>query len=361
MKISELLSAIERFAPLGLALSWDNVGLLLGEGDWDVTKVLVTLDVTPNVVEKAIKSGCQLILSHHPLIFRPLKSITDPLLIKLLQHQIAVISLHTNLDVAHTSVNHLLAKQLKMNVLDTLSAETGGKHYHITVSSPVHAAQKICAAAWNAGAGKIGNYANCAKSYLVQGHFSAESGAKPYLKHSEGAWAEETALQFSCDSFCLPQVLAAIRKAHPYETPALDHYVVENPNPAYGLGLICAYDTDHSLHDIAEMVRTRLNCKQLKLWIAGKKQDTLIKRIALCGGSGASVLAAATAKAELFISGDISYHSFLESRIPIIDAGHFYTEYPVLNFLDAKMQELKLDSEIMPMAEHEYAQGMLIL
>lgn len=195
----------------------------------------------------------------------------------------------------------------------------------------------------------------------MQGHFSAESGAKLYLKHSKGAWAEETALQFSCDSFCLSHVLTAIKQAHPYETPALDHYVVENPNPAYGLGLICAYDTDHSLSEVAEMVKTRLNCKQLKLWTAGKKQDTLIKRIAICGGSGVSVLAAAEAKAELFISGDISYHSFLESRIPIIDAGHFYSEYPVLNFLEAKMQELELDSETMPMAEHEYAQRMLIL
>lgn len=360
MKIADILMAIESFAPLGLALSWDNVGLLIGQRDWEISKVLVTLDVSPNAIEKAIDTGCNLVLSHHPLVFRPMKSVTDPLLIRLIQHNIAVISLHTNLDVARLSVNHILAKALGMKVVDTLTAETGAKAYHIAVNTPAKSVESICQAAWQAGAGNIGNYSQCVKSYPIKGHFHPESGAKPVLEIPSGEWADEVSLQFSCDSFCLSTVLAAIRQEHPYETPALDHYPVENANPAYGLGLICSFDKDHTLLELKEIVKTRLNCPQLKLWQADKYGDTIVKRIAICGGSGGSVLSAAERLADVFISGDISYHSFLESRIPIIDAGHFYTEYPVLEFLSAKMQELNLKSSVLPMAEHEYAKRMLI-
>ncbi|MDD2228023.1 MAG: Nif3-like dinuclear metal center hexameric protein [Candidatus Cloacimonetes bacterium] len=340
MKVSQVLEHIEHFAPLGLALSWDNVGLLLGDKNWEVSKALICLDVTPNAVDVAINSKCDIIISHHPLIFRPLKSIVNPLYIKLIQQQIAVICLHTNLDVAKVSVNHILAKRLGLEVLYSLSEESGATSHHIQTYCPPDAAERICEAALKAVAG------GCQSSVCT-------------VHNAEGI--TETSLEFSCDSFSLSGVLHAIRFAHPYETPLIIHHPLESRNPAFGLGLVCRYPESHSLAEIALVVKQQLACPQIKLWLAGKKPEDKIDRIAICGGSGASLLSAANAKAQLFISGDISYHNFLDSHIPIIDAGHFYTEYPVLDFLSEQLNALALPNKIMPMQEHEYAINMELL
>ncbi|GAB1468237.1 Nif3-like dinuclear metal center hexameric protein [Candidatus Cloacimonadota bacterium] len=356
MKVSQVLEHIECFAPLGLALNWDNVGLLLGDRDWEVSKALICLDVTPNAVDIAIKGKCDIIISHHPLIFRSVKSIVNPLYIKLIQQQIAVICLHTNLDVAKISVNHILANKLGLEVLSPLSVESGAISHHVQTYCPPETAKRICEAAWQAGAGEVGNYSRCATAYDVQGYFVAGSGSNPFSDGSSGI--KETSLEFSCDSFLLVAVINAIRSAHPYETPLITHHPLENHNPAFGLGLVCKYPQSRSLAEIAKVVNQQLACPQLKLWLAGKQAEDKIERIAVCGGSGASLLSAAEAKAQLFISGDISYHSFLDSRIPIIDAGHFYTEYPVLDFLTEQLNKIALPNQIMPMQDHEYSINM---
>jgi len=358
MKIQEVMQHIESFAPLGLALSWDNVGLLVGQQDWEVEQVYICLDVTPNAVEKAIEAGCQLILSHHPLIFKVLKNINNPLLIRLIQHKIAVICLHTNLDVAAYSVNHALADALGLEVTGTLSDESGAQNHHLVVHCPAEYADKIAEAAWKAGAGRIGNYSNCGTRHEVQGYFSAGSQAKPFLDLPSGSYTKEVALEFMCDSFNLRGVIAAIRAVHPYETPAYYHFPVENSNPAYGLGLLCSHPQGVSLHQLEQIVMEKLQCPHLKIWTAGKEMGSIAQRIAICGGSGGFQLSAESAKADVFISGDITYHSFLDSRIPIFDAGHYYNVYPVLQFLAEMMSELNLKSQIMPMREHEYTLNM---
>jgi len=354
MKIQEIMQMVEAFAPLGLGLNWDNVGLMLGNRDWDVNKVYVTLDVTPTAVEEAIANGCQLILSHHPLIFKAQKSITDPLFIRLIQAQVAVISLHTNFDVAEDSVNHALARQLGLKVTGILSDETGATYHHLSVSCPAGYEDRISRAAWEAGAGKIGTYHNCGTRHSMQGYFNSGANSEPFIAKPEGGFVEETELEFSCDSFRLKQVLQAIKSAHPYETPALHHFPVSNSNPAYGLGLSCEPEQPLDLQKLAILAKDRLGCPHTKLWTAGKALDTVIRKIALCGGSGGSLLGLASAKAEVFISGDITYHTLLDSRIPLIDAGHFYTEYPALQLLGGFVSTLGLEAQLMPAAEHEY-------
>ncbi len=354
MKIQEIMQRIEGFAPLGLGLNWDNVGLLLGQRDWEVSKVYITLDVTQTAVEAAIKAGCQLILSHHPLIFRALKGITDPILIRLIQAQVAVISLHTNLDVAENGVNHALARQLGLEVLSVFSEETGATYHHISVYCPTGYEDRICQAAWEAGAGKTGNYHNCGTRHAVQGYFEAGEGARPFVTKPQNGYVEETELEFNCDSFRLNGVIKAIQAAHPYQTPALQHYPIANSNPAYGLGLVCSIDGDLSLQQVAALVKERLACPHTKLWTAGMALDSPVRRIAICGGSGGSLVASIASKADVFISGDITYHTFLDSHIPLIDAGHFYTEYPALQLLGGFVSTLGLEAQLMPAAEHEY-------
>ncbi|MDD4309001.1 MAG: Nif3-like dinuclear metal center hexameric protein [Candidatus Cloacimonetes bacterium] len=361
MIIADIVSRLEVFAPQGLALGWDNVGLQIGEKSWEVSKVLVTLDVTSTAIDKAIENGAKLIVSHHPLIFQAVKSITNPSIIKLIQHKVAVICLHTNYDVAKQSVNHALAKQLGLEVVATLSEETGAKNHHITVFCPPSSVTAVSEAAWKAGAGNIGNYSNCATQHEVKGFFKAESGAKPYTIAAEETGIAETALDFICDSFRLHSVLAAIRRAHPYETPLVYNHSIDFANPSYGLGLVCKFNPAKTLGEIAHIVKTTLKCPQLKLWTADTEIDSVIDTIAICGGSGGSLLKTAEEKAQLFISGDISYHSFLDSRIPLIDAGHFYTEYPALEKLNSLMDELGLDSSVLPIQQHEYCRKMQIL
>ena len=231
---------------------WDN-GLLLGDRDATVNKALVTLDVTPNAVDKAIERGCDLIVSHHPLIFRPLKSLTDPLLLKLAARGIAVICLHTNLDVAPYGVNHALADALGLQVTGRLSPETGNRWQHISVTVPPAKAEDVARAAFAAGAGRIGNYGSCSTRHPITGTFLPGQGARPQLEQPDAqglSRVEEVELEFMADSLCLPQVLQAIRAAHPYETPALYHFPVANANPAYGLGLLGEFVPRLSLGEI---------------------------------------------------------------------------------------------------------------
>lgn len=361
MKIHEIMRSIDNFAPTALAMNWDNVGLMVGQRDWEVSKVYVTLDVTPTAVEEAIAKGCQLILSHHPLIFKPQKSITDPMLIKLIQHSIGVISLHTNFDVAEDSVNHALARALGFEVIDRLTDESGAGYHHLVVYSPVGYEDKLCEAAWNAGAGKIGSYEKCATRHKEEGYFSAGKGSNPFVKKPEGSSVQETSLEFMCDSFRLNSVLNALKSAHPYETPALYHFPVSNSNPAYGLGLVCKAEQALNLQQLATRVKERVGCPHTKLWTAGRAMDSPIENIALCGGSGGTLLGSASAKADVFISGDITYHTFLDSRIPIIDAGHFYTEYPALQVLASFVEGLELQAEVMLAEKHEYTRFLTLL
>lgn len=362
MRISDLLGQIETFAPLSLALDWDNVGLLLGSPESEINRILVSLDVTPNAVERAIRHQAQLILSHHPVIFRPLSRFTDPLLLRLAENRIAVVSLHTNLDVAPGGVNHALAAALGLEVTGLLSAEYGGKWQHLSLTVPLDHTEKVMEAAFAAGGGRVGNYVHCSARHPVTGTFRPLPGARPWVENPgvSGRTAQnEEELELMVDEAVLPAVLAAIRASHPYETPLLYHFPVANPNPAYGLGLVGKFEKSFSLKEIRDLVSERLSCPRPRLWTAGRDLAARIERVAVCGGAGASVLKAASAATELLISGDIGYHHMLESRIPVIDAGHFYTEYPVLDALAGWLRGLGLECDILPRDEHEYARNLV--
>jgi len=358
MRINEILNHIESFAPLALAMNWDNCGLLLGDPHNEVSKVFITLDVTPRAVDLAIEAGAELILSHHPIIFRPLTRITNPLLIKLFEHRIAVISLHTNLDVAPGGVNHALAEKLGLKVLEHLSPETGDNWQHLSVTVPADHAETLKRAVFAAGAGLIGSYDSCSTTHPVEGSFRSLPGSEPFIQ-GEGIQAvQELELEFMVDGSRLDAVLKSIASVHPYQTPALYHFPVSNSNPAYGLGLICSPSQPLDMLALRDLCRDKLGCPDPRLWTAGKDVHAPLERIAVCGGSGASLIAAAGSKAQIYISGDFSYHSLLDSRIPLIDAGHFYTEYPVLEVLADRMTEIGLDSVVMQMDEHEYVRAL---
>jgi dinuclear metal center YbgI/SA1388 family protein len=361
MLVSELLPLLNKLAPPGLASGWDNVGLQVGLPSWRADKILLTLDVTPSVVDYAVKHKFGLIISHHPFIFRPLSSVTRPDVLALVEHRIAVIALHTNLDVVPDGVNSALAEILGLKVIGTLSEETGSKWFHGSVTVPPLYLNKLAEAVHSAGAGRIGLYDKCSTRQMVTGTFRPLEGSKAFLgKPGQYTQVEEAELEFMVDGFCLQAVKQAIAANHPYETPAVWFTEVENGNPSYGLGLVCTLRKPEKLHDFAIRIKAKLKAPYVQLWTAGKKQDLTIKTVAVCGGSGGSLINKAAGVADVFITGDINYHARLESKIPLIDAGHFYTEFPVLDKLNRILKQQNIPSSVYPLSKHEINNNLLI-
>ena len=359
--VSDIVSHLHKIANPGLAFDWDNVGLQIGNPEQEVKKLLFTLDVTNNAVKKAIDEKADLIISHHPIISKPIQKITNPLYLRLIQNNISVYCAHTNLDVVKKGVNFALAEKLGLNKLEFLSTETGAKLYHVAVYVPQDSMIEVANAVFKAGAGNIGNYKNCLNDYEVSGQFKPMEGSSPILgKQDKLEKVVERKLEFFVDSFNLQKVITVMKKTHPYETPAYAVYPQERQSDNYGLGLIGELSKAVTLKDFAEIVKKNLNAPFVKLWLADKKQGTIISKVAICGGSGSSLLPQVYGRADVFVSSGFDYHTMLDSKIPLIDAGHFYTENPVLENLrnmlsgfDVEIMELKIN-------EHEIKNEMII-
>jgi len=354
IKVQDILAKLHDMAPPGLAMSWDNVGLLLGDTDWTVDKVLLTLDVTPTAVDKAIQSNADVIVSHHPLIFHPIKSITNPLHLALAEHKIAVICAHTNLDLAPNGVNFALAEKLSLRDLTYISRETGADWHHVSVYVPEDNVQAVQNAVTAAGAGRIGNYDQCATWHPVTGTFRSLSGSRPFMgSEGEIETVQEIELEFFVDSFYSKAVIQAMISAHPYEIPAYYIVPVKNASPTYGLGLTGTVDKPVSLKQFAVFVKDRLRAPAVRLWLSGSLETDVIRRVAVCGGSGNALISQVFGKADVYVTGDIDYHNMLESKIPIIDAGHFFTEYPVLEKLKETLADCDVQLNVFSPQEHE--------
>jgi dinuclear metal center YbgI/SA1388 family protein len=360
--INEILHVIHNFAPPALASNWDNVGLMLGDAQSEAKKILLCLDVTPHCVETALKNQANVIISHHPLLFKPLNKITNPLLLKLIKNEIAVISAHTNLDITRGGVNHKLAEIFDLRDLEILSVQDSDDFYHLAVYVPSDHVYDLSQAVSKAGGGRIGNYSHCANSSAVMGHFKPLSGSAPYYGEiGRMQQVDEVKLEFFADGANLDKVKQAIKKAHPYETPVYAVYPLAQKSPNNGLGVIGSLAEHLSISDFARIVKEKLDCPCIKVWLANRSQDDIISRIALCGGSGGQLISAVGRRADLFLSGEFGYHNMLESRIPLIEAGHFQTEYPVLQVLKELLIDSRLEIEIQPPYEHETATKMLYL
>ncbi|MBC8415865.1 MAG: Nif3-like dinuclear metal center hexameric protein [Candidatus Cloacimonetes bacterium] len=359
--VSDIVSHLHKIANPSLAYDWDNVGLQIGNPEQAVKKILLTLDVTKNAVEKAINEKADLIISHHPIISKPIQKITNPLYLRLIQNNISVYCAHTNLDVVKKGVNFALAEKLGLNNLEFLSTETGAKLYHVAVYVPQDSMIDVANAVFEAGAGTIGNYTNCLNDYEVSGQFKPMEGSSPILGEQDKLEkVVERKLEFFVDSFYLQKVISIMKKVHPYETPAYAVYPQERQSENYGLGLIGNLKNKLTLRNFAEIVKKNLNASFVKLWPADKNQKSLIQKVAICGGNGSSLLSQVYGRADVFVSSGFNYHTLLDSKIPLIDAGHFYTEYPVLENLrnmlsdfDVEIMELKAD-------EHEIRKELII-
>lgn len=331
MKIKELLFYIESLAPLSLQESYDNAGLLVGNPEDEITNVLVTLDTTEAVIDEAILKGCNVIVAHHPIIFKGLKKITgrnyiEKTIIKAIKNDIAIYVSHTNLDNVKGGVNFKIAEKLQLKNPQILQPkiETLLK---LVVFVPTERTGNLLDALYAAGAGKIGNYSNCSFRTEGTGSFKPNAAANPFLgKAGQQEEVTENRVEVLVPFYLKNKILAAMRNAHPYEEIAYFLSPLENENQDIGSGVIGYLEKPMPSLDFFAFLK---NAMQLKVIRHTAITSDFISKIALCGGSGGFLLDNAIAqKADIFITADYKYHEFFDAnnKLIIADIGHYESE-----------------------------------
>ncbi len=336
MRNSAIIALIERFASPSLQEKWDNTGLQVGTPLAECTGVLVCLDPTPAVVDEAISLGYNLIVSHHPLFFKPVKRLTGATLteataLKAIAAGITIYSTHTACDSAQGGVSYALARMLGVEPKRTL-APVSGRLALLKTMVPSDHADVVRIALFDAGAGALGKYDCCSFNVEGTGTFRPLEGADPYAgTPGEGHSEAETEITVVLPSDLIGQVEKALLETHPYETPAYSFLPLLNSEPDLGLGVYGISEDGLSPDDFVAMVKDRLGCQAVRCTAIGLDPETKIRRVAVCGGSGGEFIGKAIAMgAQAYVTADIRYHDFVEyrDRILLIDAGHFETEAP---------------------------------
>lgn len=331
MKVKELVSELERFAPPCLQESYDNAGLNVGFPDVDITGVLICVDVIPEVVDEAIANNCNMIVSHHPLIFPNIKRITgsnsvEKSIVKALQNNVSIYCGHTNFDKAQNGVSMKMCEKLGLNNCTVIDSE---KHIlrKIAVFVPESHADEVRNAMFAAGAGTIGDYDECSFNLAGTGTFRAGTNCNPYVgsigeRHHE----KEIRVEVICPSYLQSKVVSAMLKVHPYEEPAFDIYQLENQWNQIGLGAVGDLDSEITETEFLEKVKRTFNVGNIRhSATTGRK----IRRVAVCGGSGASYIRSAVAmNVDAYVTADIKYHDWFlaEGKILLLDIGHYESE-----------------------------------
>jgi dinuclear metal center YbgI/SA1388 family protein len=338
MKIRDFSRALEQLAPPAFQETYDNTGLIIGSQETELTGVLICLDLSMRIIKEAKEKNCNLIISHHPVIFHGIKKINDTtpvdlMVAELIRSNIASYAIHTNLDNVKGGINSMLAEKLSL-VNTSFLLPKDQQLQKIVTFCPLNAADKIRTALCQSGAGAIGNYDSCTFNVQGTGTFRANNLANPYVgKKNQLHEEKEVRIETIFPAYLQPIIIKSLLESHPYEEVAYDIYPLENIGNFAGSGIIGELSKKMSAKDFLPYVKKRLKVKGLRYCIGSK---SLISRIALCSGSGNFMInKALAAGADAFISADFKYHDFqtMEARLLLIDAGHFETEVCVKDLL----------------------------
>ncbi len=344
MIINDLTKYYESWSPPGAAWEKDNVGLQVGNLNDCLKNIFLCLEVTKSSLEAAINKNCNLIITHHPLIFSPLKKLDTTsglgeIVSLLIKNNITVYSSHTNLDFVKGGVSFELAKQLKLDKLKFLS-NFEKNQYKLAVFIPSDNVEMVAEAIFTAGGGIIGEYKSCSFRSKGEGTFQGSSDSNPTIGTKEKfQTVNEIKLEAIVDQWKLNAVLSAMLKVHPYEEPAYDVYPLHNKNVNFGAGVIGSLQNEMTVDEFLYHVTDSLDIKTIK-YCQGKSKA--IKTVAVCGGSGADLISTAIkAGADSFITADIKYHAFHDAvdNILLVDAGHYETEIFGLRAIKRKLEE----------------------
>jgi len=331
MQIKELVNFLERYFPTALQEDYDNSGFQLGDGEEELKGVLACVDVTEDVIDEALKKDANFILSHHPVIFSGLKSLTgknyvERIVIKALQNNIAIYSAHTNLDNSGKGVNIKLAEKLELKDLQILRPMED-QLVKLVFFVPHENANKVRDAVFEAGAGQIGDYDSCSYNLKGQGTFRAGEGTNPYVgEKGKLHFEDETRVETVFPKHKTNQVLKALFNSHPYEEVAYDLYPINNSYTEEGAGVLGSFSKGMNESDFLNFLKNSLETDCIR---HTKFLQKNVKKIAIGGGSSGFLLDdAKKAGADAFISADFKYHHFFDAdnAILIADIGHYESE-----------------------------------
>ncbi len=331
LRIRDVAAYLESFAPLAYQESYDNAGLLTGDPDAEVTGTLVTLDCTEQVVDEAVELGCNLIVAHHPIIFKGLRRLTgatyvERTVIKAIRHHIAIYAIHTNLDSVHTGVNRKICEKIGLAGTRILAPKTDSLTKLVTFV-PREQTGDVLTALYGAGAGQIGNYQNCSFRVEGKGTFKPNGEANPTIgQRAVQEEVDEHRVEVIFPDHLRSRVISALKAVHPYEEVAYYLTRLVNENQEVGSGMIG--ELEEALEP-TEFLRRLKDSMDLKVIRHTRIPDQPIKKVAVCGGSGSFLLPQARrAGAQAFVSADFKYHEFFdaEDQLIIADIGHYESE-----------------------------------
>jgi dinuclear metal center YbgI/SA1388 family protein len=334
MQIREILEHLEEWAPLAWQESYDNAGLLVGDASIEVKNVLISLDCTEEVVEEAIQKGCNLIISHHPIVFSGLKRITganyvERTVIKAIQNNIALYASHTNLDHAPSGVSYQLASKLGITgkVFKPMRDVLKALQYYVPASHE----QVLREALHAAGAGNIGEYSACSFTQEGLGRFQPSNQANPHIGTSNVlSEVKEVKVEMIFPAHLESAILKALKGAHPYEEVSYSIYSLDNSWQEVGAGFAGTLEKPLPPTEFLAFVKNRLGLKALKHTTL---LDRPISKVAVCGGAGSFLIKEALKKGiDAYITSDIKYHEFFdaENQCLLIDVGHYESEVMII-------------------------------
>ncbi|MBW1986776.1 MAG: Nif3-like dinuclear metal center hexameric protein [Deltaproteobacteria bacterium] len=352
--VKHILALVEEQAPASLALAWDRVGLQVGHPEQEVKTLVVALEPSEAVLQGAVEAGAQMVLTHHPVLFQPLECLrldtpTGRLLSLALKHNLALAAAHTNLDIAEHGLNDFLARTLELNQIQVLQETQADSWYKLAVFVPIGYEDQVRQALFDDRTGVIGRYAHCSFAARGEGTYRPLAGAQPFRGEvTVLSRASESRLEILVPESRVAAVIERLRAAHPYEEVAYDLYPLKNPGRSLGLGRVGEWPEARPWPQVVQHLKTLFQVSIIK---AVGQPPEMVKKVALCGGSGGDLIEAAWKQgAELYLSGDIRYHQAvpwaLES-MAILDLGHYATESIFMPAWGQKLQE-RLDQEGMP-------------
>jgi dinuclear metal center YbgI/SA1388 family protein len=330
-KVKEIVQFFNELAPFAYQESYDNSGLLVGDPEQEVTGVLVALDMTEEVIAEAIASGANVVVAHHPIIFKGLKRLTgatyvERTVMEAIRYGIALIAVHTNADNYRFGVNHIISERLGLQNTQILVPQEASL-LGLTVFVPEKHAESLRIALAEVGAGCIGDYDQCSFSLKGTGRFRPLENANPQIgRIGELESVAEERVTVILEKHQLSSVLKAMRANHPYEEVAHEIVALNNENQFVGSGMVGELQEAMQTLDFLNFVKESFDCGAIRYSNPVKNR---VKRIAVCGGSGSFLLGAAKrAQADVFVTADFKYHEFFdaEKRIVIADIGHFESE-----------------------------------
>lgn len=338
MKIKDIINVLETLAAPVLQESYDNSGLITGTPETECTGIICCLDTIEAVIEEAVSKGCNMVVAHHPIIFKGLKRITgsnyvERTIIKAIKHDIAVYAIHTNLDNVINGVSGMMAQKLGLQHTLPLLPQAG-KLKKLFSFAPKADAEKVRAAIFKAGAGHIGNYSECSFNAEGTGTFKAGADSKPYIgnvgvRHEE----QEVKIEVIFPQWLQASIIKSLLQSHPYEEVAYDIVSLDNVYDKIGSGIIGDLAAPVSESAFLATLKDQFNLTVIRhTAFTGKA----IQKVALCGGAGSFLITNALRKsADVYITADVKYHEFFDAdgKMLLADIGHFESEQFTITLL----------------------------